>query len=136
VAGVTPDEFLLARFADDEAVARALTPDEQRYPYGDRMFPPTPFEKLGDELRGYLGGPLGEHAARWHPARVLAECEAKRRIVELHTGGHGCVSHNSGGASAGDAYGPNVVGSRPCPTLRLLALPYADHPDFQQEWLS
>lgn len=24
--------------------------------------------------------------------------------------------------------------STPCPTLRLLAVPYADHPDYWQEW--
>ena len=42
--------------------------------------------------------------------RALAECEAKRRIVEVH--GHRC----------------------PCATLRALAQPYRDHPDFDPEW--
>ena len=45
----------------------------------------------------------------WRPERILAECEAKRRIVERWRELH-----------------PDV--------LRLLALPYADHADYQQEW--
>ena len=50
------------------------------------------------------------------PARVLAECEAKRRIVE-----HCEVDHLV--ASPGDPY-----------VLQLLALPYADHSDWREEW--
>lgn len=50
------------------------------------------------------------------PARVLAECEAKRRIVE--------VAERFGTWEGGMA---DV-------TLRYLALPYADHPDYRDEW--
>jgi hypothetical protein len=49
------------------------------------------------------------HIARHDPARVLTECEAKRAIVELIS-----------------SPGPQA--------LRLLALPYADHADYQPEW--
>jgi hypothetical protein len=71
------------------------------------------------------------------PAKMLAECEAKRRIVKLHSSSRVCPT------CAGD---PSIVYGRrtgaalptakamPCPTLRLLALPYADHPEFQPEW--
>ena len=31
------------------------------------------------------------------------------------------------------SWGSEVV-SGPCATLRLLALPYADHPDYREEW--
>lgn len=67
-----------------------------------------------------------EHIARHDPVRVLAEVEVKRRIVDEH--------------------GPNEYGlcdvcvlnddarRAPCPTLRLLTLPYADHPDYRGEW--
>ncbi len=53
---------------------------------------------------------------RMTPARVLVECEAKRGIV----------------ADVASGYGPgsDVV---PMP-LALLALPYADHPDYRDEW--
>jgi len=53
-----------------------------------------------------------EHLVAFQPAYVLAECEAKRRIVEHLTG---------------PAYDDETV-------LRLLALPYADHESFQEEW--
>jgi hypothetical protein len=78
-----------------------------------------------------------EHQANWTPARVLAECDAKRQIIELH----GAVDANdpdscrecsdSGWAGAVDGHSPV---DRPCPTLRLLALPYADRPGYREEW--
>ena len=46
-------------------------------------------------------------------ARVLAVCEAKREIVDWH-----------GLTLEHDA----------CRTLRALALPYADRPDYREEW--
>ena len=48
-----------------------------------------------------------------YPARVLAECESKRRIVEMAVDGY--------------EYNPN-------PTLRYLAAVHADHPDWREEW--
>jgi len=61
---------------------------------------------------------------------VLAECEAKRQIVALHTsdGGHECPA---GFDSPGDSF---VDYTRDCHTLRLLAIPDAGHPDYRQEW--
>lgn len=60
-----------------------------------------------------------------YPARVLAECEAKRRIVShcdlLIRGpefGHFTESDGDSGRTI----------------LRALALPYADHPDYREEW--
>ena len=56
------------------------------------------------------------------PAFVLAECEAKRQIVKEHL-------------EAGETWCPSCDGqTQPCKTLRLLALPYADHPDYRQDW--
>jgi hypothetical protein len=83
------------------------------------------------------------HIARWDPARVLAEVEAKRRILDLHAPftqpygskhvqcGH-CADlcHSRSGLGCDDP----VDAPWPCPTVRLLALPYADDPDYQQEW--
>ncbi|WP_406000710.1 DUF6221 family protein [Streptomyces sp. NBC_00829] len=64
-----------------------------------------------------------EHMARHDPARVLREVEAKRRIVEeanlyLCDSGPLCGYRSK--------HGHNV--------LRLLALPYVDHPDYREEW--
>jgi hypothetical protein len=81
--------FLLARIAEDEARARALDAAYE----ADEVRPP---------------GRLVNLFALVVPARVLAECEAKRRIVE-------------------QVNGMEYV-------LRLLALPYADHEDYRPEW--
>lgn len=103
---MTPTEFLLARIAEDEA-------DPWR----------------GAEIAGAdrVVGPA-EHAAlradedAWE-ARVSAECEAKRRIVQLH----GNDWNPRGKCQACDEVGP-------CDTLCALALPYAEHPDYDEAW--
>jgi hypothetical protein len=102
------------------------------------------------------------HVVRWAPARVLAECEAKRRIIEFHQSWPVLVetppTFDQGNAEGHDlALGElssmtlrlsqriawmteqeyrNRFGSEPPtgPMLRALALPYADHPDYRPEW--
>ena len=73
--------------------------------------------------------------------RVLAECEAKRRIIALHQPSGGpnyrgtecCARCTAGGEyPADDGYTDEQ--NWPCPTLRALALPYAEHPDYREEW--
>ncbi len=86
-----------------------------------------------------------EHVRRHDPARVLAECEAKRRIVDLHPiyRGPRILAVDSSGIDYGcelchatsnidDESVIEAVGA--CDTLRALALPYADHPEFRPEW--
>ena len=55
--------------------------------------------------------------------RVLADCKSKRAIIQL------CQATEARGVAT-DAW---VVGSE---TLRLLALPYADHPDYDPAWVA
>lgn len=79
-----------------------------------------------------------EHIARWDPARVLAEVAAKRRIVELHAhvpppgyvpgSGIGCQ------LCSRDTVGGDLQPDGWCETLRLLALPFADRPGYQDSW--
>lgn len=57
-----------------------------------------------------------EHIARHDPARVLRDVEAKRRIIALWERSEFCER-----IALDDV-------------LDLLALPYADHPNFRQEW--
>jgi hypothetical protein len=58
----------------------------------------------------------------WDYQRLLAECEAKRRIVKTRP-----FKLLAGAEERqADRLRDQV--------LRLLALPYADHPDYQQEW--
>jgi hypothetical protein len=86
---LTLTEFLLARIAEDEAVARATI----------------------DEL-AFLGPPRTR-------GRAIADCEAKKRIVERF------ARHSQSGTSRE---------CRRCDTLRDLASVYADHPDYRAEW--
>lgn len=74
-------------------------------------------------------------------ARLLAEVDAKRRLMSGH--GPGRLIDDSDGKWETDpenwdapyrlCTGHEWVGY-PCETLRLLALPYADHPDYRAEW--
>jgi len=120
--------FLLARIAEDEATARAATEDDCGQDGG--------FEGAYELLTGRKGSPLdcvprfGDAAAALIlrtavPRRVLRECEAKRRIVGAHE--QHPMQVDGFCRSCGITDGP-------CATLRALALPYADHPDYRQEW--
>jgi hypothetical protein len=65
--------------------------------------------------------------AAHNPARVLREIDAKRRIVDLMAGMLAAVK----GDSEVDHYGGLGAAED---TLELLALPYAAHPDYREEW--
>lgn len=65
-------------------------------------------------------------AVLWDPARVLAEVEAKRRILALH----GQSSASVCDLCSSDSH----VVQMPCLTVRLLALPYADRPGYDERW--
>lgn len=98
---------------------------------------------------------LADHIARHDPARVLAEVDAKRQIVAAsnadclpgcaaeHTFSGSCALRWMGPASeaGGTRWVHDAVGAAvPAPpattgyVLRLLALPYREHPDYQPEW--
>lgn len=65
---------------------------------------------------------IAEHIARHDPARVLREVEAKRRIIaELWDLDEGFAT---------DHTAPRTAKA----VLRLMALPYADHPDYHEDW--
>lgn len=81
------------------------------------------------------------HIAAWSPARVLAECEAKRRAIAIHAGTDGDKEHYCPDASGDSTYWNYMSGwaegadhPQMCTTLRLLALPYADRPGYREEW--
>ncbi len=125
-------EFLLARIADDEAAAGLCR--ERSWQYDDGA-------GVANEVNGlvvqhaHVWGPSVsittsaahqfsdmQHIANWDPARVLAECEAKRRVIEAlgnFEDGHIWAS--------GEAL-------RAQEALEAMTLPHADHPDYQQEW--
>ena len=149
-------EFLTARLRDDEQVARATdgaswrTTDDQDDFSGDSLIGYTTLRDdegspISDDRDGRLSADDLMHIARHDPARVLRDVEAKRRIVAEHASEDGhcrtCTVEDREDAPMGTDWDtePEAIWVRrpvayPCPTLRLLALPYADHPDYREEW--
>ena len=117
-AGPRLDEFLLARIAEDERLAAAATPQGG----GDSLDSGTPHG--------------GEHLSPFDPARVRAECAARRRIVlacrESRPDTHLLGARPRG---LGDfPLSPHDQHQLAALTLALLALPYAGHRDYREEW--
>ena len=123
--------FMRARLDEDEAAASpALTTDRWRaddgciYADGEILHregdPHTPSEAIG------------EHVARWDPARVLAEVAAKRAILDRYE------------SYLDQAARLRRTGERDLATsgallamlgaVKLLAQPHAEHPDFDPAW--
>lgn len=150
---LTIADFLLARIAEDEATARAGI--------SGQADPENGWGYEGSALTPHVGiihEPLqAAHITRWHPARVLAECAAKRQIVEFHRDWPVLTESEptfSRVREHPDALGQVVYhasqqmqwlteqeyrkrfGSEP-PTGRMLAAlaaVYADHPDYSPDW--
>lgn len=74
-----------------------------------------------------------QHVETWNPARVLAECEAKRQIIEQAAEATGLDMQVDSDRRVGrrdestEPYVGDVI-------LRALALPYADRPGYRPEW--
>jgi hypothetical protein len=131
--------FLRARLDEDEAAAREATPGPWTVngPIGDDAIyaddqgvcvvgggrwggEASVFDRDGDK----------RHIARHDPARVLAEVDAKRRILDLWS----AAFQNP--RDAAQFAGPDWDRVRDAArwTVRKLAAPYADHPDYREEW--
>lgn len=111
-------EFLLARIAEDEAVAQETMRRAVADPYTDAAE-----VTLYSNEAASSGSPIVAAT----PARILAECEAKRRLVDEHGDYDGFC------ATCHDYYEHDGI-EHPCPTLLALAQPYADHPDYDPAW--
>lgn len=114
-------EFLRARLAQTEQLAQAAAAAQDGIDAGWVMcvlYDPV----TGSKVAGRNPSPRAAFVAiECDPERMLAEVEAKRRIIDAHV--------------SGDALCDRCAGSpEDCPTLQLLALPYADHPDYRDEW--
>jgi hypothetical protein len=108
--------FLRARLDEEAAEAQSVQ--------GDQLFDGTGIIVMQTHASGGRSVTLPSHvagfAARWNPARVLAEVEAKRQILAWIDR----VAISGQVTWSFDADAP----------IRLLALPYADHPDYREEW--
>lgn len=67
--------------------------------------------------------PNAQHIARWDPARVLAEVEAKRTVLDVLAR---CANIKWTGTYA--------VVEEARRALHALTLPYVDHPDYDPTW--
>jgi Family of unknown function (DUF6221) len=117
--------WLLVQIAADERVAEHAI--DQTTDLGHRMN----WAAFAD---GDTPG-AGAHQELWSPDRALAECEAKRRIVELHpVVGDGVCDTCVVGKWGYPAHGDSTPERWPCGTLRALALTYTDRPGYEPEW--
>lgn len=113
--------FLRERLADDKTLAQAQQQWSPHWYYDD-----TAREVRDQDNHGTVafvpGHADGAHMARHDPARTLLEVDAQLRLVD-----------ELAAVSSGDWIdaGEEVLADR---ALRLLALPYADHPDYHHEW--
>lgn len=120
-------EFLLARIVDYEAAARDQVEIDAEFPAPD----------------GYVMG-YGWHrtitkvsSGRVHsstfapgapsPGRVLAECAAKRAIVDVLQAFESALGEQSGERMIGTLNGLRIA-------AKELATVYADHPDYDEAW--
>jgi hypothetical protein len=124
-------EFLLARITEDEA-RRWYAHDAECDAWAESSSGSPLDQVLADmTISARCDCPV--------PARTLAECDAKRRIVELH---HRVDSEEwrpddwppspecaGCGFNAVEEYRTPDVDE--CPELRILAAVYADHPDYR-----
>lgn len=101
---LTLTAFLLARIAEDEEWLRASARQIAIHP-----------------------------TVQQEPARMLAKCEADRRIVGIHP-------VDDEGVYDADGIEHPGLGCRgcwddfPCATIRALALPYVAHENYRPEW--
>lgn len=122
---MTITEFLLARIAEDEALARAADGSRWRGEdkgitfdvYSDKFDDGEAMARLEADTRANQ-----DHIINWSPPRVLAECAAKRTIVEDFRD-LPPIPESVGQMEAGEW------------VCRELAAVYADHEDFDQSWL-
>lgn len=123
-------EFLLARVAEDEDMANLS---------GGERWDRLPTLASGDVImhRVYDGEEHfiadcnnaydAEHVAHWCPARVSAECKAKREMVHAY---QHLLSENPSNLYDIGLVTDHLLES----VLKPMAAVYADHPDYRQEW--
>lgn len=152
-----PANFLLARIAEEEKLATLSIQDGTRWSVGADSVVDHYWYTLetGENSHGLVSDSpdqnLVAHMAKWDPTRALAECEAKRRIVEDHAPTDTAHSYaDAGGLHAEPACRQCTRSTQshrvtsewdvadrviaPCDTIRALLTVYRDHPDYQEEW--
>jgi Family of unknown function (DUF6221) len=122
--------FLRYRVTEDEALA--LEAPQGPWHIGNAVDPTKPCHvhtfpgarMVADGLNWLVA----EHIAMHDPARVLAEVEAKRRVLDRYENQVAMLRNHMGGILT------KYLAAELLAVVQLLALPYASHPDFREEW--
>jgi hypothetical protein len=134
-------DFLLARISDEEKSATAA---------GGPMAWPAPWTAEDEGVDGFISyrvlcdngtGDVAEHLdseiaafiVAHDPARVLAECAAKRKLIDFAEDATGLDLQIDGefGVGTRDTKAEPYLGDL---MLRLLAAPFSDHVDYDGSW--
>lgn len=99
-------EFLTERIKEDEAAARRLLNDRSV-----------------------------SESGRWYERRLLLECEVKKRLISIVASARQSALTSMVSAPDGDGQWIAQSFGWMAESLNVLALPYYDHPDFEQAWL-
>jgi hypothetical protein len=116
-------QFLRARLDEEKLAAEEAL---KRTTISRRM--------IGGEMVEVATQPPEWRRSAWSPKRVLAEVDAKRQIIDWHLRQCTCEPCTADGDDMPNTGRTEGGFGDDCPTLRLLALPHASHPDFREEW--
>lgn len=86
---------------------------------------------------GITDSPNLQHIARQDPARVLREVEAKRQMLRVAFEHAAAMDAEFGDCCDADVFernGCKYTSTDKLPLLRLLAAPYASHPNYRESW--
>jgi len=119
-------DFLRARIHEEESLATPLLhPENIDGTWDGGLYP--------------VGLANGNTALSVTPEYAIAECTAKLLLVMIHVPrmdpSQSLTLCEICGSSevAGKTFAPGMT-FWPCRTLKILASPYVDHPDFQDDW--
>ena len=114
---MTITEFLLARISEDEATASLLSKGDAGHSPGTEVY-------TGTE---WVTTPLTTD-------RLLAECKAKRAIIERAIEIHDMIDGEWGGGHevSKEGWQDDNPGTE---VVQALAAVYADHSEYRQEWV-
>ncbi|SDD50034.1 hypothetical protein SAMN05660690_4399 [Geodermatophilus telluris] len=113
------DEFVMARIAEDKRVAARAAE-----------------ASAGGDVAGPQPAEAAEHAARFGPGRVLADCAALSRLVQACRDVRPDTRFLGSRPSGLPDFPPQPTDQHELAALALalLALPHAGHPDYREEW--
>ena len=132
---MTLTDFILQRVAEDEAPTFEIVPDPRNPGYvGHACLICGTGPTFGGTVEA-ITEIAEEHAEQVHRrSRVLAECEAKRQMVADYLTFQRVSDERAEGTPLPQALTAAGIARGMWHALQILALPYADHEDYRQEW--